>query len=295
MCPVTELKNLVSLIKLSQPDLMVVSIEGMKFPTWRLLLALHSPMLADLLVHTLIPADQSLVAITLPLNYTSVSSLLATLGEGGGLDYLGEAAQVLGSKVIFSVTALLPKEGRIHNVEITDKNSDSFHKLMSSAISSRHDLGIITKEMEYFDTAKGTSSENMTLGSVDIESESKYFGADMCPDTTPEMAETEQDNDKILDNLEDSLKKTGVDSKQREEGEDNSWPYIVSIAPGKVFPNYDSMMTSINEWSLTNFSPLATINSSKRRHNFICPHRFKSFFLAVSTIIFAHTGEFKSS
>ena len=115
----------------------------------------------------------------------------------------------------------------------------------------------------------------MTLGSVDIESESKYFGADMCPDTTPEMAETEQDNDKILDNLEDSLKKTGVDSKQREEGEDNSWPYIVSIAPGKVFSNYDSMMTSINEWSLTNFSPLATINSSKRRHNFICPHRLK--------------------
>ena len=100
MCPVTELKNLVSLIKLSPPDLMVVSIEGMKFPTWRLLLALHSPMLADLLVHTLIPADQSLVAITLPLNYTSVSSLLATLGEGGGLDYLGEAAQVLGSKVL---------------------------------------------------------------------------------------------------------------------------------------------------------------------------------------------------
>ena len=37
-----ELKNLVNLIKLSPPDLMVVSMEGMQFPTWRLLLAMHS-------------------------------------------------------------------------------------------------------------------------------------------------------------------------------------------------------------------------------------------------------------
>ena len=32
-----QLKNLVNLIKLSPPDLMIVSMEGMKFPTWRLL------------------------------------------------------------------------------------------------------------------------------------------------------------------------------------------------------------------------------------------------------------------
>ena len=61
-----EMKTLVSLIKLSQPDLMVVSIEGMKFSTWRLLLALHSPLLAELL-RTLKPSEEGILAISLPI------------------------------------------------------------------------------------------------------------------------------------------------------------------------------------------------------------------------------------
>ena len=55
------MKNLVNLVKLSPPDLMVVSLEGMKFPTWRLLLAMHSPMLANLLHLIPTPATQSLI------------------------------------------------------------------------------------------------------------------------------------------------------------------------------------------------------------------------------------------
>ena len=78
-----EMTSLVNLIKLSPPDLMVVSLEGMKFPTWRLLLAMHSPLLANLM--------QTLR----PLPYPSVSSMLASLNEGGNLDHLGDAAQVL--------------------------------------------------------------------------------------------------------------------------------------------------------------------------------------------------------
>ena len=94
-----ELNNFVSLIKVSQPDLMVVSSEGMKFSTWRLLLALHSPFLADLL-RTLKPSEEGILAISLPLPYTLVSSMLTILGEGGNLDYLGEAAQLLGNNTI---------------------------------------------------------------------------------------------------------------------------------------------------------------------------------------------------
>ena len=90
-----EMENSANLIKLSPPDLMVVSMEGMKFPTWRLLLAMHSPLLANLL-QTLRPGEEGLLAITLPLPYVSVSSMLAILGEGGNLDHLGEAAQLLG-------------------------------------------------------------------------------------------------------------------------------------------------------------------------------------------------------
>ena len=94
MCAAVEMKNLAKLIKLSPPDLMVVSSEGMKFPTWRLLLAMHSPLVANLL-QTLRPGDEGLLAITLPLPYASVSSMLAILSAGGNLDHLGEAAQLL--------------------------------------------------------------------------------------------------------------------------------------------------------------------------------------------------------
>ena len=89
-----EMTNLVNLIKLSPPDLMVVSMEGMKFPTWRLLLAMHSPLLANLM-QTLRPSDEGLLAVTMLLPYPSVSSMLASLNEGGNLDHLGDAAQVL--------------------------------------------------------------------------------------------------------------------------------------------------------------------------------------------------------
>ena len=95
MFAVEEMKNLVNLVKLSPPDLMVVSMEGMKFPTWRLLLAMHSPLLANLL-QTLRPGEEGLLAVTLPLPYPSVSSMLAILSEGGNLDHLEEAAQLLG-------------------------------------------------------------------------------------------------------------------------------------------------------------------------------------------------------
>ena len=117
MSAAQELNNLVNLIKLSPPDLMVVSLEGMKFPTWRLLLALHSPMLANLL-QTLRPGEEGLLAITLPLPYASVSSMLAILGEGGNLDHLGEAAQML----VFGNTSSAPsqvptKEGNPKNFQ----------------------------------------------------------------------------------------------------------------------------------------------------------------------------------
>ena len=113
-----EMKNLVNLIKLSPPDLMVVSLEGMKFPTWRLLLAMHSPLLASLL-QTLRPGEEGLLAITLPLPYTSVSSMLATLGEGGNLDHLAEAAQMLafGNNMMSASSAPSPVTMRKRNAK----------------------------------------------------------------------------------------------------------------------------------------------------------------------------------
>ena len=128
MCRV-EMKNLVNLIKLSQPDVMIVSSEGMKFPTWRLLLAMHSPLLATLL-QTFKPAEEGLLAISLPLPYTTVSSMLAILSEGGNFDYLGEATELLGFKIPdkFPSPAKVSSVGKssrsLLKANITNKNSE---------------------------------------------------------------------------------------------------------------------------------------------------------------------------
>ena len=46
-----------------------------------------------------------------------------------------------------------------------------------------------------------------------------------------------------------------------------------SITPGLLFPNYNSMRSSLDKWSRTNFSPLTKIRSQGGRHTFGCPHR----------------------
>ena len=140
MSAAVEMKNLVKLIKLSPPDLMVVSMEGMKFPTWRLLLAMHSPLMANLLVQTLRPGDEGLLAVTLPLPFPSVSSMLASLGEGGNLDHLGEAAQLLIGNNSSAPSQVTTKEGNLKNFQtmaeipvFVDKVS---HKMLSSTFVS---------------------------------------------------------------------------------------------------------------------------------------------------------------
>ena len=275
------MKGLVNLIKLSPPDLIVVSMEGMKFPTWKLLLAMQSPMLADLLLEK---ADEGLLAVSLPLPYPSVSSMLAILSEGRRLDHLGEAALLLGNKIPSSsifVAASSPvskKEEsckKLLKVEITDKDSESSPKPafeISSANNSRFDLSEISKDSEYHDNATGTSTGKNDFGLGNIESE--MFDSVV----TSEVAEPAHGD--VLDNVEDASDNMtdNVDSKQSitlNPGAKTFLPYSDSLAPGVVFQNYDVMMASLNEWSMANFSPLATTKSGgvKNHHIFGCPHR----------------------
>ena len=240
MLAAAEMKNLVSLIKLSPPDLMVVSMEGMKFPTWKLLLAMHSTFLTDLLLKTLGgnlgDFDQGLLAISLPLPYASVSSMLTILGEGGSLDYLGEAAQLLGNRMptstsfaapsIISKVKTTPKILPKAEIIVMDSFQDSQIRFDTSIVQKPppevsstkgvFHFSAISEEVEYSDNVTGTSFENISLGT--IEEENNATAIDFV--VKPGESRSKPEHDEIFNNPENSFKKTDLDSKQSE----GTWP-----------------------------------------------------------------------
>ena len=333
-----ETKDLVNLIKLSPPDLMLVSLEGMKFPTWRLLLALHSPMLANLL-QTLRPGEEGLLAITLPLPYIAVSSMLAILGEGGNLDHLGEAAQMLAfdnsklsagfapsqistkegnpkqiqkvteipdslvivgkasqqrsgtNKMFFGSTLVSTKvpvkkrnQGTVYKAQSTDESSEQHSMIKTNTSTTIVEISpkkFKTELSEYSDASQTCSKNNVFDKSAkDIGSESADSG-----DVTVTAADKTNNDDITEENLEEvfidviDIKTDSVDSKPNKEGLKTPWPGPDSIVPGLLFPDYDSMTTSLDEWSRANFSPLTKassgtmVGSARAFHTFKCPHK----------------------
>ena len=74
--------------------------------------------------------------------------------------------------------------------------------------------------------------------------------------------------------------KSEIDRKQSQEKPKLPWPSLDAITAGLVFPNYNSMTASLDEWSSANFSPLVKASSgnvqqgySRAFHTFRCPHR----------------------
>ena len=322
-----EMTNLVNLIKLSPPDLMVVSMEGMKFPTWRLLLAMHSPLLANLM-QTLRPSDEGLLAVTLPLPYPSVSSMLASLSEGGNLDHLGEAAQLLignnssapsqvttkeGNPKNIQTMAEIPvfvdkvshkmlsstfvstkaeveerNQGGLHKADSTDELIDDQHSLVSADTSLVQNtmLEISSKESkidlgEYSDASQTFSRNNVFDKSAkDTKSESSSFGEITDEDKTNNHCSTEENLEEVSIDII-YMKTDDVDStKPIQEGLKAPWPGPGSLSVGLIFPNYDSMTTSLDEWSQANFSPMTKVSSGaggfgqgKPFHTFRCPHK----------------------
>ena len=253
---------------------------------------MHSTLLTDLLLETLSEnlgdCDQGLIAISLPMPYASVSSMLTILGEGRNLDYLGEAAQLLGNKMptsnSFATPSMISKEERTHKILskaeiiVMDSFQDSQSRFETSMVqkpplevSSTKDMfeiSAISEESEFFDNVIGTSFENITLGT--IENKNIVTATDSV--VKPEVSRSKPDDDEILNNLGNSFMKTILDSKKIE----GTCPYSGSIAPGVFFPGHDSMMTSLDEWSVANFSPLTMLNSGGVKNHFnyifICPH-----------------------
>ena len=72
--------GLLPLIKCSRPDLILLSSDGQQSYTWRLLLALHSPWVASLLVSSGV-TDCGLSCLSLPASHASVQALIASLAS----------------------------------------------------------------------------------------------------------------------------------------------------------------------------------------------------------------------
>ena len=289
------MKHLVSLIKLSQPDLMLVSSEGMKFSTWRLLLALHSPLLADLL-QTSRPSEEGILAISLPLSYTSVSSMLTILSEGGNLDNLGEVAQLLS---LWSHTSAPKTDGSAKFEKSTGRNPRSIFKVNStdkdsckinSSVVKKPAFEILSKS-ETVDLNKVKGDSGKSIWDFKAKHESESFDnvlanqADNAGQKVMEMVMGELNNgDKNIEKEEDFEEETSDtkaddgDSKQIEEGKKVIWCGNTGpLSPGLTFPNYDSMMAALDEWGQANFSPMITRSSGNifRQHTFRCPHSQK--------------------
>jgi len=266
MCRV-DLRNLVNLIKLSQPDVVVVSSEGMKFPTWRLLLAIHSPLLARLL-QSFRPTEEGLLAVSLPLTYTTVSSMLALLSEGGNIDNLGEATELLGIKIpdgFHSPTKSSPIEKRFRSLpkaNISKKNSEQ-----PSATNLKDSL---------------TKSEDAppVKDSSDMKSQISDDYSDVKEEAQSESEEEDEPQDYL--ELDFDMEANSNSRKPTNKRGSSGSPLMIGpgcLAPGLIFPNHDAMMAAINEWSQANFSPLITTSSFGGKagtlHTFGCPHKKK--------------------
>ena len=111
----------------------------------------------------------------------------------------------------------------------------------------------------------------------------KVSGNGRKPGNFQQMREIEEErcNMDHQENLEDVFidiidVNTDMDSRQNLGGSDPpGW-----ISPGMLFPDYNSMTTTLDRWSRDNFSPLVKRSYAKARpghprpsHTFACPHR----------------------
>ena len=99
-----------------------------------------------------------------------------------------------------------------------------------------------------------------------------------------------QDVYHVIQKLQKRFQETGkfqdfeqVPSKQGLQLQDEGPAPPSSITVGLLFPDYNSMRASLEEWSRVNFSPLAKIRSERVRsghprpsHTFGCPHSRKA-------------------
>ena len=112
----------------------------------------------------------------------------------------------------------------------------------------------------------------------DIESESVSSGDVTAMDKTNNDGSTEANLEELLiDMIDISYMKT----EPIQEGPKTPWPGPGSLTAGLLFPDYDSMTTSLDEWSRANFSPLVKASSGgigpgsgpRAFHTFRCPHK----------------------
>jgi hypothetical protein len=283
------LGELTALVRAGRPDLLLVSSEGRRLPTWRLLLGLHSPLLAGLLR----AAAPGTAAVSLPAPAATITALLAALGAGAR-----PADSALARLLGLAGPPQAP--GTKHTKHKYKPRDDLVSVLKSKNIISSENIDV---HIDYEDFDEDTivkeeiADENFEEGFDDFSDDYIHnkSGGDL-NDTIKASnyvrdREEERNPKNEMDNLEDGV--SDDDSNEEEEWKPNvdtkstlpkNNPVLVTINPGELqkgltFPDYDSMVASVHDWSEANFSPIVTKSSCRSRGKRLvmmaCPHANK--------------------
>ena len=116
----TWLRSVTSLVRSCPEDTVLVTNDGRQISTWRLLLALHSPIMAQLLSLS----SERVLAISVPLSAEQINSLLADIDEGGDV-FRGdqEVADLLGVRNSRWLEKIISKEVSVQVTNSVVNNS----------------------------------------------------------------------------------------------------------------------------------------------------------------------------
>ena len=231
---------------------------------------------------------------------------LAILSEGGNLEHLGETAQIFaGNNKLSVVTSSAPsqvstKEGNPKHFRtmtgipvIVDEASHKTFVSTKTGVEDKSQGGLLKADSTDKLDCQNSSTNTSFVQNTMLEIVSKECKQDLSEfsdvshtfsrinDIDKSAKDIKSEGEVFLDNIVDM--KTEVDStkpNQKEGLKDPSWPSPGSLTPGLLFPDYNSMTTSLDEWSQANFSPMTKASSGlggfgqgKPFHNFRCPHK----------------------
>ena len=231
MDDLTWLGHLHGLARCPRPDLVLVSCDGSQHLTWRLVLALYSPRMAELVLEACSPGDPGLVAVSVPAPGHQLAGLVASLETG---DWIRES----------EVARLLGISGA--RLQLGDNGA-----------SSSKSRSLLKKPSTCLDSVMNNNCDIKEEIQEDSESEPDDFKMSLDDDDLAQLQTSARQllAQKPFESWEPAKEKMFASSDFTLE--------TLDLKQGLVFPDYQTMLASIQEWSMANFSPIVTRSSSK--------------------------------
>ena len=177
MGEVTWLRRVTSLVRSCPEDTVLVTNDGRKITTWRLLLALHSPIMAQLFASSSFSSER-LLAISVPFSAEQTNNLLADIEEGGDVvrgDQ--EVAELLGVRNSQLSKKITSKE---ISVQVNNPVENNSKVITKSPI--KYPAGEVQNS---FHENVGNIGDKTNINSVYNKSTNVSKGHKYCPEKTP--------------------------------------------------------------------------------------------------------------